>query len=269
MTKLEQIRTVISEKGRLLVLFSGGLDSTVLAKLSYFTLGEGACALTIDSAIISRKEIEEARSIARLIGIRHLVLELDELASDSTFAANPPDRCYRCRKLRHAVVRAWAQENDFETIADGMNSSDLGDYRPGLKASAEDGIWQPFIELGVTKDDLRAMARSLELPVWDKPSQACLCSRFPYGFGLKKELLQRVEAAEEYVKGLGFRDVRVRYFPYDTAFVEVDDLDKALYDRVPIVQHLRELGFSFVSLDLEGFASGKMNRVIPGSRKVS
>jgi uncharacterized protein len=266
LTKLEQLRDAISAKGRLLVLFSGGLDSTVLAKLSYDALGEGACALTIDSAIIPRNEIKEARSLSELIGIRHVVLELDELASDSGFADNPPDRCYLCRKLRQAVVRTWAQENDFKTIADGMNSSDLGDYRPGLKASAEDGIWQPFIELGVTKDDLRAMARSLELPIWDKPSQACLCSRFPYGFRLEKELLQRVEAAEEYVKGLGFRDVRVRYFPYDTAFVEVDDLDKALYDRVPIVQHLRELGFSFVSLDLEGFVSGKMNRVIPPSK---
>jgi uncharacterized protein len=266
LTKLEQLRDAVSAKRRLLVLFSGGLDSTVLAKIGYDALGEGSCALTIDSAIIPRSEIKEARSLSELIGIRHVVLEFDELASDSTFAANPPDRCYRCRKLRQAVVRTWAQENGFETIADGMNSSDLGDYRPGLKAAAEDGIWQPFIELGVTKDDLRAMARSLELPIWDKPSQACLCSRFPYGFRLEKELLQRVEAAEEYVKGLGFRDVRVRYFPYDTAFVEVDDLDKALYDRVPIVQHLRELGFSFVSLDLEGFASGKMNRVIPPSK---
>jgi pyridinium-3,5-biscarboxylic acid mononucleotide sulfurtransferase len=266
LTKLEQLKCAISAKKRLLVLFSGGLDSTVLAKLSYDALGEGACALTIDSAIIPRREINEARALSELIGIRHVVLELDELASDSGFAANPPDRCYRCRKLRQAVVRTWAHENDFETIADGMNSSDLGDYRPGLKASAEDGIWQPFIDLGLTKDDLRAMAKSLDLLIWDKPSQACLCSRFPYGFRIEKELLQRVEAAEEYVKGLGFRDVRVRHFPYDTAFVEVDDLDKALYDRVPIVQRLRELGFSFVSLDLEGFASGKMNRVIPPSK---
>jgi len=266
LTKLEQLKCAISAKERLLVLFSGGLDSTVLAKLSYDALGEGACALTIDSPIIPRREINEARSLSELIGIRHVVLELDELASDSRFAANPPDRCYLCRKLRQAVVHTWAHENDFEIIADGMNSSDLIDYRPGLKASAEDGIWQPFIDLGVTKDDLRAMAKSLDLPIWDKPSQACLCSRFPYGFHIEKELLQRVEAAEEYVKGLGFRDVRVRYFPYDTAFVEVDDLDKALYDRVPLVQHLRELGFSFVSLDLEGFASGKMNRVIPPSK---
>lgn len=267
MTRLNTLKENISAKGSLLVLFSGGLDSTVLAKITLDVLGSAACALTISSPIIPKADLEEAGEAAGLIGIRHVVLEFNELEADAGFAVNPPDRCYRCRKIRNALVLPWAHSHGFAAVADGLNSSDLKDYRPGIRASFEDGIWQPFIELGITKEELRAMAKDLDLPRWDRPGTVCLCSRFPCGFPLREELLRRVEAAEEYVKGLGFLEVRVRCFPYDAALVEVDDPDKAVYHRNPIVGRLRGLGFSFVSLDLEGFVSGKMNRVIPGAHR--
>lgn len=261
MDKLDRLTQVIKKKGRLLVLFSGGLDSTVLAKVAFDALGEDACALTFDSPIIPSGDLDEARSLAGLIGIRHIVLRMDEL-SDPGFARNPPDRCYICRKMRNAKGLAWAHDNRFAAVADGLNASDLSDHRPGMKAAREDSIWQPFAELGVTKDEIRLIARELGLPIWDKPNTVCLCSRFPYGLQIDEALLRRVEAAEAYIKGLGIKQVRVRHFPCAAAFIEVDDIDRIFRNKGEIVERLRSMGFSFVSLDLEGFASGKLNRLL-------
>jgi pyridinium-3,5-biscarboxylic acid mononucleotide sulfurtransferase len=259
--KLVRIKQAILEKGRLIVLLSGGLDSTLLAKIAHDVLGEDSCALTFDSPIIPQGDLDEAKALADLIGIRHVVIEMDEL-SEPDFIPNPVDRCYLCRKLRDAKALIWAHAHGFSTIADGLNASDLSDYRPGMKAAREDGVWQPFAEQGITKDQIRDMARELGLSVWDKPTTVCLCSRFPYGIALKEGLLRRVEAAEGFLKNLGFKQVRVRHFPFDTALVEVDDLSKALQHRDEIIRSLRQLGFTFVSLDLEGFASGKLNRML-------
>jgi uncharacterized protein len=259
--KLDRLRQAIGEKRRLLVLFSGGLDSTVLAKVAHDVLKEEACALTFDSPIIPSGDLAEARSLAALIGIRHVAIHMDEL-SEPGFAMNPPDRCYLCRKSRDAKAIAWAHDNGFMAVADGLNASDLSDYRPGMKAAREDHIWQPFADLGVTKDELRVWAREMGLPIWDKPNTVCLCSRFPYGFPLEADLLRRVEEAEAFLKRFGFKQVRVRYFPYDTALIEVDDLDAVLHYKEDIRKHLRSLGFSFITLDLEGFASGKLNRLL-------
>jgi len=259
--KLEKIKKAIRKKGKIVVMFSGGVDSTLLAKLAYDAVGEDAIAVTIDSPVIPRSEIKEAKQLAELIGIKHEIIEIDELESIHLIK-NPPNRCYICRKLRDATIREWAKEKGFETIADGLNYSDLGDYRPGVKAATEDGIWHPFIEFQVTKEDIRKYSKLLKLPTWNKPSMTCLASRFPYGFGLTKEKLEKVEKAEEFLKTLGFREVRVRCFPYDLALVEVDNIERALKEKDTIVNHLRTLGFLFVSLDLEGFRSGKINRII-------
>lgn len=261
MEKIKRIKKAIKDKGKLVVMFSGGVDSTLLAKLAYDILGENSIAVTIDSPVIPRGEIEEAKKLAKLIGIKHEIIKIDELKSKHLIE-NPPNRCYLCRKLRDAAVKKFAKEKGFETIADGLNYSDLEDYRPGVTASTEDGIWHPFIEFRVTKEEIRTYSKLLNLPTWNKPSMACLCSRFPYGFGLTKERIKKVEKAEEFLKDLGFKNVRVRYFPYDFALIEVDDLEKALRERDKIVAQFKTLGFLFVSIDLEGFKSGKMNRIL-------
>jgi len=257
--EIERLKEAIKGRGKLLVLFSGGGDSTLLVKLAHDVLGNKAVALTIDSPVTLRSEIKQSKELAEIIGVKHEIIELDELKSEHLIK-NPPDRCYLCRKLRDGVVKNWAAERKFEAIADGLNYSDLGDYRPGVKASTEDGIWHPFMEFKVTKESIREYSRFLNLRTWSMPSMACLASRFPYGFGLTRERVERVEKAEEFLRGLGFKEVRVRHFPYDLASVEVEDLEKALKGKSKITLYLRSLGFSFVSIDLEGFKSGKLNR---------
>jgi len=262
MKLIKEIKKSIKDKGRLLLMFSGGLDSTLLARLAHDALGKNAAAITIDSPIIPEKEIDLARQYAQAIGIHHFILPLDEIEDAGGFSANTPTRCYICRKFRHKMILAWAHENDFNTIADGMNFSDLDDYRPGIRAAAEDMIWQPFIEFEVTKDMIRDMSRALRLPVCDKTPTPCLSSRFPYGSILDRERIKRVETAEELLKGLGFDPVRVRYFPFEAALIELDDIDNAVKLKDTIVKSLSDLGFLFISLNLEGFRSGTLNKAI-------
>ena len=257
--KVEQLKDAMRSHGRLAVLFSGGLDSALLARLAHDALGDHTAALTIDSAVVPRSEMAVARQLAQEIGIKHYVLRLNELEQEH-FKVNPPDRCYSCRKVRDSVAWRWAEGHAFESIADGLSYSDLADYRPGLRAANEDNIWHPFIEHKVSKDEIREMSRQLGLSGWDRPSMACLASRFPHGCTVTPSRVERVDRAEEYLRGLGFGRVRVRHFPYDLAVVEVDDPVKAITLRGQIVTRLRQLGFAFVSVDLEDFASGKMNR---------
>ncbi len=259
MSHIDELRNAIAACGRLLVMFSGGLDSALLAKLAYDALGPNAAALTIESEVVPCNEASVARTIAAEIGISHHTLCVQELDQEH-FRSNPPDRCYHCRKVRDAAARRWAEAHAFPTIADGLNYSDLSDYRPGLSAANEDDIWHPFIEFHIGKDDIRGLSKELNLTGWDRPSMACLASRFPHGFAVTAQRIDRVDRAEEYLQSLGFVKVRVRHFPYDHAMVEIDDPGQAVQMREQITARLRELGFSFVSLDLEDFASGKMNR---------
>ena len=156
--------------------------------------------------MIPRREIDDAGRLAKQIGIKHVIIEYNELKNND-FVKKPPNRCYICRKLRDALIKEWARENGFETVADGLNYSDLSDYRPGLQASTEDGIWHPFIEYQITKEEIREYSRLIGLPTWNKPSTPCLATRFPYGFNLTVERIRVVEKAEEYIKQLGFRNV--------------------------------------------------------------
>jgi len=264
MSKIEQLKDAMRSHGRLAVLFSGGLDSALLARLAHDALGDHTAALTIDSAVVPRSEMAMARKLAAEIGIRHYVLRLNELEQEH-FKLNPPNRCYSCRKVRDAAAWRWAEGHAFESIADGLSYSDLSDYRPGLRAATEDHIWHPFIEFKVTKEDIRDMSQELGLSGWDRPSMACLASRFPHGCAVSASRVERVDLAEEYLRGLGFVRVRVRHFPYELAVVELDDPVKAVMMREQIVSRLRELGFAFVSMDLEDFATGKLNRTIESS----
>lgn len=261
MRAADRLRDSIRRRPRMLVLFSGGLDSTVLARLALDELGDGACALTFSSPVMSSCELEEAGRAAGLMGIRRVVLPINEL-EDRSFAANPPDRCYICRKMRNDLALSWARENGFSVVADGLNATDLSDYRPGMAASREDGIWQPFVEFGLTKDDIRALARELGMASHDRPPTVCLCSRFPAAFPIEEPLLRRVEAAEGALRGLGFGYVRVRHFPYETAVVQVEDPAALLGVGPDVERLLKGLGYLFTCLDLEPLASGSMNRIV-------
>jgi pyridinium-3,5-biscarboxylic acid mononucleotide sulfurtransferase len=260
--KLSRLRDEIRSKGKVLVLFSGGLDSTLLARLAHDVLKENARALTFHSPIINRMEAEEARATAELIGIPCEVIAINEMEEDPAFSGNPPERCYLCRKIRNRIARRYADEKRIDVVADGLNASDLGDYRPGIRASREDGVWQPFAEFHITKEEIREISRELGLPAWDRPNTVCLCSRLPFGTEITEEKLRRIEAAETFLKSLGFLVCRARSFPLGTAVVEVDDISMAIEHKDLIVTSLRELGFLFVTLDLEGFASGKLNRTV-------
>ena len=262
MRRIDKLKKAVKNKEKLLVLFSGGLDSTLLARLAFDVLGSQATALTFDSPIIPRHEISQARQAAGQLGIVHEIIAVDEIEQIRHFAENPPERCYLCRKFRNDLARRWANDSGIETIADGMNFSDFDDYRPGMKASVEDQIWQPFVDLHITKDDIRRYSKEMGLPAWDKPNTVCLCSRFPYGSHMAKEDLWRVEAAEAYLRKLGFVGFRLRSFPYDMAVIELADPGEALEHKEEIAAALKDLGFLFVALDLEGFVSGKINRII-------
>lgn len=263
---IDKLKTALEKKGDLLVMFSGGLDSTLLARLSFDVLGKKVTALTFDSPIIPRHEISEARETARDIGINHEVIVVDELRQIEGFAENPPERCYLCRKFRNELASQWANGHGFKTVADGMNFSDIDDFRPGIKAAAEDQIWQPFVDFHITKEDIRQYSRELGIASWDRPNTVCLCSRFPCGYRLTRENICRVEVAEAYIRKHGFTGFRIRSFPYDMAVIELADPEKALEHREGIISVLKDLGFLFVTLDLEGFDSGKLNRIITRSR---
>ena len=265
--KLEDLRNRIAGKGRLLVAYSGGVDSSLLAEVANDVLGESAIAVFLDSETAARSELEQARRLAKSLGLNFRVAKFSILEDDE-FAKNPATRCYICKKKSAAVLKNVARENGIKCIADGVNLSDYGDYRPGIAACDEEGIWHPFVDAAITKEDIRAMAQGQGLPVWNKPSSACLASRIPYGEPITLENLRMVEEAEEYLKSLGFLQLRVRVHGR-VARIELlkQDLARAIDGRDDIAKTLKTIGFDYVALDLEGFRSGSMNEVLWTSRK--
>lgn len=258
--KFDRVNQALVDRGNLLVMFSGGVDSSLLVKLAYDTLGEDAKAVTINSPVLPEDEMVSSSEIASRIGINHEVIDIPELDQDY-MRENPPRRCYLCRKNRDRIVKERAGET-FPTIADGLNYTEGDDFRPGVEATDEDGIWHPFREFNVTKEEIREWSRELGLSTWDKPGTTCLATRFPYGFGLTQQRVKRVEASEKFLRELGFEEVRVRHFPKGLALVEVGNLSKGMKLREKIKEELLSNGFNSVSLDLEGYKSGKMSRVL-------
>ncbi len=260
--KYKNLQDILSDMQSVLIGFSGGVDSTFLLKAAHDLLGEMAVAVTANSATLAPGELEEAKQIAKDIGAVHDIVLSDEL-SCTDFVKNPPDRCYHCKKTRLSVFKKLQVGHGLKWMADGTNADDKGDFRPGMRAAAEMGIRSPLMEAGLTKSDIRELSSDLNLPTWDKPSMACLASRVPYGEIITKEKLNQIAQSEEYLRGLGFRELRVRHHG-ELARIEVpkDVMEAALQKSAEIVAKLKEAGFHFVSLDLSGFKSGSMNSVL-------
>lgn len=261
--KMQSIVNAFAGKGGILVAFSGGVDSSVLAALAYRALGDKAIAVTADSQTLARGELECAKEVAKDIGIKHMVVSYDELG-EPEFAKNPVDRCYYCKKGLLRELKKLAALHGIDTIIEGTNISDLKAHRPGHRAVVEEGVCNPFVEFNVTKEEIREMARKLCLSVADKPSMACLSSRFPYGQRITPEALKRVGAAEDFLRKAGFRVVRVRDHG-SVARIEImpDEMARFLEMRESVVAEFKRLGFSYVTLDLVGFRSGSMDEVLP------
>lgn len=247
------------------VAFSGGVDSTLLYKVAHDVLGDRAVAVTATSETYPEREWEEARAVAASIGGRHLSVGTRELDREN-YRKNPIDRCFFCKDELFEIVGRKAAELGLKAVAYGANADDLGDHRPGRRAASERGVVEPLVAAGMTKAEVRALARELGLPNWDRPSYACLGSRFPYGVEITEKRLHQVRDAEEALHALGFRVFRVRYHG-EVARVEIGEgeIPRALEDgtRREILRRLRATGFAYVALDLEGYRTGSMNEVLP------
>lgn len=259
--KLKLLKEKIKYLDKLTVAYSGGVDSTFLLKAACEVLDDNAFAVIARSAAFPEREFKEAIDFIEKLGVKHQVLLFDEF-SVAGFAENSPDRCYFCKRELFEKIKQISRGKGIDHVADGSNLDDLKDYRPGMKAVKELGIISPLQDAEMTKEDIRILSREMGLPTWNKPSFACLASRFPFGDRITKEKLQMVDTAECYLMGLGFKQVRVRCHT-NLARIEVtaEDRNKLfnldLMDRID--RELKRMGFSFVSLDLQGYRTGSMN----------
>jgi uncharacterized protein len=270
--KLTRLHDILRSMERVAVAYSGGTDSSLLLKVACDVLGDGAIGITAVSASLAADELVEAEAIARQIGARHVLVDSHE-TDDPRYLENTPQRCYFCKAEVYGELVRHAQQLGYPLVIDGTNADDVHDHRPGRQAGREWGIRSPLMEAGMTKDEIRQLARQLELPNWDKPAAACLSSRIPYGTMIDLEMLTQVEQAEQSLHRLGFRQLRVRHHDRVARIeVELQDFPLILNRREEILQAIQAAGYQYVTLDLAGFRSGSLNEVLTnhyGSRETS
>ena len=260
--KLARLQKNISEYQSVVVAFSGGVDSSLLLKVAVDTLGNKVLAVTLRSVINPPGEMDEALHLVGTIGVKHVIIDINPL-QDEEFVANSPLRCYYCKQKIMGLVLALAKGQGYQHVLDGVNADDTGDYRPGMRAARELGVKNPLLEAGLNKAEIRELSRRMDLPTAEKPSAACLASRFPYGTRITAEALQRVAAAEVFLRSKGYTQVRVRNHG-NLARLEVPgkEIPGLLLDAAGIAAKLKELGFIYVTVDLQGYRTGSMNETL-------
>lgn len=260
--KLKALRNRIKKYESAVVAFSGGVDSTFLLMVAVQELGERVLAVTLDTDLIPRQEVQEAKRIAEDLGADHLIIAADPLEIPQV-RSNLPERCYHCKHYLFGTLRELAHNKGYHVVLDGSNHDDQGDYRPGMKAAQEIGVCSPLLEEGITKEEIRQFSYAAGLPTWNKSEAACLASRIPYGEEITVERLKIIEKAESYLNSLIDEQVRVRWHR-DIARLEttVNGFETILEHRQEIVENIKKMGFSYVALDLTGYRKGSLNEVL-------